>query len=304
MSGVNNNNKIQFKGLLDRDQIPLFFNILKANIVRTKITFTVILLNIQSHEIFREEDFDRIEVEMTSYLQAQIRQTDILFKLPDSFEWCIMLAQSGEEEANAFLQRLFRTFKSENIPLFRPYNMSMSASIAEIGNDEVDFEEMLKNGRKALNRSVQIGNWHVEAISTYKGKKVEIIKVSILEENEIFKNVLLTTLKNLSIDHFQLDIKLFQDGFEFLQSDWYSTSHTHLIIMNDILPRKNGLEILHTIRSLPNNKRFIIYMMTRRNSERDMIFAYKSGIDEYLVKPFNIRLFEAQLKRTFERLWP
>lgn len=73
--------------------------------------------------------------------------------------------------------------------------------------------------------------------------------------------------------------------------------------MNDILPRKNGLEVLHMVKQLPNEQRFITYMMTKKKSEEDMLYAYEIGVDEYLIKPFNIRLFEAQIRRTFERLW-
>ncbi len=72
--------------------------------------------------------------------------------------------------------------------------------------------------------------------------------------------------------------------------------------MNDILPRKNGLNVLHTLRQMANQKKFIIYMMTNRKSQGDMIYAYESGVDEYLIKPFDLNLFQAQLKRTFARL--
>ena len=52
-----------------------------------------------------------------------------------------------------------------------------------------------------------------------------------------------------------------------MQSDDYKSGHMHLILMNDILPLKNGLEILHILRHMPNEKKFIIYMMSERNSE-------------------------------------
>ena len=105
------------------------------------------------------------------------------------------------------------------------------------------------------------------------------------------------------ISNVTLDIRTFVDGYEFLQSDWYKSAHPHIIIMNDILPRKNGIEVLHTIRRMPNQKKFTIYMMTARNSQTDMINAYEAGVDGYLIKPFDLRLFEAELRRTFARLW-
>ena len=98
-----------------------------------------------------------------------------------------------------------------------------------------------------------------------------------MEENDIFRNALYRTIDNLNFDNFETEIKEFQDGYEFLESNWHLSSHTHLIIMNDILPRQSGLDVLHKIRMLPNNKRFIVFIMTKRSSEEDMIYAYESG---------------------------
>ena len=99
------------------------------------------------------------------------------------------------------------------------------------------------------------------------------------------------------------EIRTFVDGEDFLSSDFYQSPHNHIVIMNDVLPRKTGLDILASLRSMPNDKKFVIYMMTNRNAESAMIDAYEKGVDYYLVKPFNLKLFSAQLKRMFESLW-
>ena len=54
---------------------------------------------------------------------------------------------------------------------------------------------------------------------------------------------------------------------------------------------------------MPNEKKFIIYMMSERNSEGATLNAYESGVDEFIVKPFNLRLLEAKIRRTFARFW-
>ncbi|MGI6508409.1 MAG: hypothetical protein ACOX4A_08535 [Saccharofermentanales bacterium] len=59
----------------------------------------------------------------------------------------------------------------------------------------------------------------------------------------------------MDLGHFEAEIKVFQDGYEFLESTWYLSSHTHLIIMNDILPRQSGLDVLHKVRMMPNNQK-------------------------------------------------
>lgn len=273
------------------DQIKDFFNVLKANVVRSRTTITAVFLSASFKRLgFQQED-------LTSYLGSKIRKTDFLFELKEPHKWCIILSQSGEEEAQAFLNRLFA---DTNIVS----SLTLSATIIEIGNNRVEFEELLEVGNRAIDEVISTGSpFEVTYISQFKEKDIEKIKVSILEENEIFRNVLSSSMENMNVDMFELEIKAFSNGYDFLESNWYRSSHTHIIIMNDILPRKNGLEVLHMVKQLPNEQRFITYMMTKKKSEEDMLYAYEIGVDEYLIKPFNIRLFEAQIRRTFERLW-
>ncbi|GIN22211.1 response regulator [Siminovitchia fordii] len=284
------------ENIIKEKHLSRFFHVLKAGIDRTRTPISVIFISASDQGILR----GRNEEEITVFLENKIRQSDLLCKLETPFEWCLILSQSGEEEANAFLQRLF---SDENLPRSGQEDQLFSASVVEIGNSHVEFEAVVEKGRKSLASAQQSDVGPIEFVRDFKKKSTVNIKASILEENDILRNVIQTSLENLKIDGCQLEIKTFQDGYDFLQSDWYFSSHPHILIMNDILPRKNGLEVLHAVRQLPNNGKFVVFMMTQRNSEEDMIYAYESGVDEYLIKPFNLRLFEAQLKRVFERFW-
>lgn len=93
------------------------------------------------------------------------------------------------------------------------------------------------------------------------------------------------------------------DSQDFLSSDFYQSPQNHIVIMNDVLPRKTGFDILASLRSMPNDKKFVIYMMTNRNAKSAMINAYEKEVDYYLVKPFKLKLFSAQPKRMLESLW-
>lgn len=278
------------------EQIKRNFNALRANVVRSRITISAVFLSLYDENIYSKEELLKVEKRLNGCLHKRIRQSDFIFKYPEKCRWLIVLAASGEEEAKIFLNRLFSETR-ENC------QVQLSASIAEIVNADGEYEELVEISLNALEKSKEKGPWNMEYISKYKTRSLQTIKLSILEEDDIIRNVLHKTIENMNITNLQLEVKLFKDGYDFMESDWYISSHTHIIIMNDILPRQNGIDVLHRIRKLPNNKKYIVYMMTKRNSEEDIIYAYESGVDEYLVKPFNLRLFEVQLKRTFERLW-
>lgn len=295
-------NEKQAELLKLKDIVP-FFNILKANISRSYMVMTVIFLKASTLSVTSDYRIvDEVENDISQFLLSKVRNTDLLFKLDDELQWGIILTQSGEREALAFIDRIRKIIEQEKSPFYTDKQYTLQSLVVEIKNDNATFDQLLNNKYEFFNQ-VNNSPWENKIITLYKTQPLETIKVSILENNELFRDVLKMTIQNMNMNQLDIQIKLFSDGYEFLQSDWYYSSHTHIVFMNDIMPRKNGLEVLHTLRRMANQKKFIIYMMTKRNSQIDMINAYESGIDEYLIKPFDLRLLKAQLKRTFERLW-
>ena len=240
-----------------------------------------------------------IEEKITRMLEKRLRESDVAFQLKKPFTWCVFLSQSGATEATPFLHTLFEEAKNE----LDLQSIGLTACVFEIRNRHVSFEDLLSEGEKGIASAIDGGAWYIEVLSSFHDKEVEEVKVSILEPDEVVCRVMQQSLDRLSFDTFDLHIRSFGDGYEFLQSDWYSSSHFHLIILNDILPRKNGLDVLHTIRKLPNNRKFYIFLMTKSKSEDAIIYSLESGADDYIEKPFNIRLFEAKVRRVLNRLW-
>lgn len=283
-----------FESVLNEQQVVPIFELFKANTVRLRSPFSMVFVTIYDEQTIDEQmDIEKIE----TFLHSKIRKTDIIFSVSNELTWGILLAQGSDKEANAFIHRVFNDSINE-----LPTYISLVASVAVIANDDHAFEEIYNDCVEALHVAKQKDPWHVQHITSYSDKKIEIIKVSIIEPNKIVQNIIKMSLDHFKVRDYELEIKTFQDGYDFLQSEWYLSGHRHFIIMNDILPRKNGFEVLNVLRSLPNDKRFIIFMMSMKNAENDTIVAYENGVDHYLIKPFNIRLFEAQFKRTMERL--
>ncbi|WP_427108571.1 response regulator [Lysinibacillus xylanilyticus] len=285
--------------LKENDIIP-FFDVLKANVIRSNMEMTVIFLKATVTDPNQNNVIEDLEEQIAGFLVSEVRNTDMLFKLEGNLQWGILLTQNGEEEGNAFLNRIFQLVKNDYFPSKIDSTFTLQGIIVAVKNDQVMFEDLKDKQFEVFSELSE--PWEIEIVTSFKAQPLKRVKVSILEENAIFSEVLEMTVQKMVIDHFQLETKVFSDGYEFLQSDWYLSGHTHLVIMNDILPRKNGLNVLHTLRNMANQKKFIIYMMTNRKSQGDMNYAYESGVDEYLIKPFDLNLLQAQLKRTFARL--
>ncbi|MFK5709659.1 response regulator [Lysinibacillus boronitolerans] len=282
-------NDIKFThDIMQEHEVERYFKIWRESVIRSRLTITVVFLKTANSTQLNENVKDQV----TSFLQSKIRKTDLLFQLSDGDHWGIFFLQSSDLEARAFLKRIFAILKAER----KFQQIALKASITEIRSNNVIFEELINKNKQMLSGDEQL-TWSIAEVKDYCEQPTELVKVSIIEQNAIFRQVLESTLNQINIPYFSLDVKVYEDGYSFLQSDDYKSGHMHLILMNDILPLKNGLEILHILRHMPNEKKFIIYMMSERNSEGAALNAYEGGVDEYIVKPFNLRLLEAKIKR-------
>ncbi|MCP8315187.1 MAG: response regulator [archaeon] len=76
-----------------------------------------------------------------------------------------------------------------------------------------------------------------------------------------------------------------KDGNEALEK--VSASKPDLIILDIIMPRKNGLEVCKILKSNPKTKSICILMFTVLGRDSDREQGLKAGADDYLVKPFS-----------------
>lgn len=60
-----------------------------------------------------------------------------------------------------------------------------------------------------------------------------------------------------------------------------------ICLMEVVLPRKSGLELLRQIRE--NDKNIPVFFLTSKGSDDDKIIGYKFGADVYLTKPFALQ---------------
>lgn len=73
-----------------------------------------------------------------------------------------------------------------------------------------------------------------------------------------------------------------------------------LIILDVMLPGKDGIEICRQLRS--KGLQTPILMLTAKSEEIDKVLGLEMGADDYLTKPFSIREFIARVKAIFRRM--
>ena len=71
-----------------------------------------------------------------------------------------------------------------------------------------------------------------------------------------------------------------------------------LIILDLMMPKKDGLEACQEIRSFSTVP---IIMLTARSDDSDVLMGFESGADDYVTKPFNILTLKARVRALLRR---
>ncbi len=119
------------------------------------------------------------------------------------------------------------------------------------------------------------------------GKKILVIE----DEEDLAKGLKL----NLEDEGFNVDWA--DDGSEGLRKAVEDTPD--LIILDIMLPKKNGLEVCKELRQKKIN--IPIIMLTAKGEEIDKVIGLELGADDYMTKPFSIRELLARIKVQLRR---
>jgi two-component system response regulator CpxR len=75
-----------------------------------------------------------------------------------------------------------------------------------------------------------------------------------------------------------------------------------LVILDVMLPMKNGFEVLRALRRV--NQSLPVIMLTAKGDPVDRVVGLEMGADDYLAKPFDPRELLARIRSVFRRLAP
>jgi CheY-like chemotaxis protein len=73
-----------------------------------------------------------------------------------------------------------------------------------------------------------------------------------------------------------------------------------IILLDIMMPEMNGLEMLELLRKNPECDNIAVIMLTARNRKEDIERAESYGIDDYIVKPFEMFSLIEKIDNIFE----
>lgn len=118
------------------------------------------------------------------------------------------------------------------------------------------------------------------------------MKILIVEDE---KKVASFIKRGLEEDNFQ--VTLSHDGVDGLKRA--SSGEFDLIILDCMLPKKDGLSVVQELRQAGNQ--VPVLMLTAKSETTDVVSGLEAGADDYLVKPFAFAELQARVRALIRR---
>lgn len=177
--------------------------------------------------------------------------------------------------------------------LAKPLNMSFFTSYVSnrLRSEKAISERMVHGGLTSA------GNEQAE------GGVRRHLNIIIVDDDSLVRKLISKQFAGWKPEEFDLRIEEYADGASFVESEWYKPEENYMILLDGVMPKMDGLEVLNHLRSQFPHENIIISMLTSRNNESDIVLALKNGADDYIVKPFYAQEVVARVQRLTMRMF-
>lgn len=118
------------------------------------------------------------------------------------------------------------------------------------------------------------------------------MRVLVVEDDMVIANLLQRALREESYA-----VDLAHDGIE---GEWLAMENPYdLIILDVMLPRKDGIAVLNTLRE--SAVKVPVLMLTARDEVKDKVSGLDGGADDYMTKPFSLDELLARTRSLLRR---
>lgn len=229
--------------------------------------------------------------------QQTLRTKMDVFRI-GSDEFVLLIRHKSAQEAEGIVEDIAAQMKDL-------WNVTFSAGITEwSASTHIDgallqqADHALQEAKKAGRNVLRVYDEHSVAFP-----RANRLKIHIVDDDAMVRALLERQFSAWDTDAFDVSITSYKDGFEFTESDWYTPQDFHVIMLDGVMPKMDGLEVLHIVKKNVQSERVLIAMLTDRKNNQDILHALNSGADDYMLKPFHPQEVLARVQRLANRLF-
>jgi len=121
-------------------------------------------------------------------------------------------------------------------------------------------------------------------------------RILIVDDDPLFRRFVGALLANQGYE-----VREAEDGEAALRLA--SSLRPRLILLDLVLPYKDGFEVINGLREDPATRRIPIMMLSVKDREEDVVKCLNLGADDYVIKPFGTRELLARIGKILDRTW-
>ncbi|QYR21883.1 response regulator [Paenibacillus sp. sptzw28] len=236
---------------------------------------------------------------LAHFFKQSLRPADSVARYQQGF--VLVLPKTYRDDALKMLGRLMTKFKQ--IKFDTPEGETTATFSAKV----VDFIDSSQTARQCLSlvpflpeeKSEDGKELLIDGGEQETGNALRKLKVGIIDDDRIIRELLRMQLSDIGEEEFEVEVRSFADGEEFFNDPWHRQNERFLLIIDRIMPKMDGLEILQKIRTQYDRRRYLCIMLTSRDSESEIALAIQKGANDYLIKPFSLKELRARINRLF-----
>ncbi len=118
--------------------------------------------------------------------------------------------------------------------------------------------------------------------------------IVFLEDNKSIRELVLYSLKKTDFNAIGFGVV---DEFE----KFVLENNVSLILLDIMLPEKDGLKILEELKGNPKTHDIPVIMVTAKSQEYDKLIGLDNGADDYITKPFSVLELISRIKAVLRR---
>ncbi|MEI7459233.1 MAG: response regulator [Pirellula sp.] len=119
-------------------------------------------------------------------------------------------------------------------------------------------------------------------------------KILVVEDDRALSEILIYNLEKAGFDVFKA-----MDGRDGLNQAQLRLPD--LILLDVMLPVMDGMEVCRRLRAQPETATATIIMLTAKSEESDQLVGFSVGADDYVTKPFSVRVLLERIKALLRR---
>lgn len=180
------------------------------------------------------------------------------------------------------------------------FYVTFSAGISEFHQNQ---DTLIQCADQALYQSKKNGRNQTTMYEIDIQTLRKYLTIIIIDDDPLLRKLIAKQFATWHPETFDIYIEEYADGVRFVESKWYKEDENYMILLDGVMPKMDGLEVLHHVRNQYPHDNIFISMLTSRSNEADIVLALKSGADDYIIKPFYAQEVLARVQRLTMRMF-